>query len=318
MQFRDRTLLRLLDPDEQARLLTAQVGDRVLRVAFTADEALIGPVTNVVVRQVSALPVSWNARRLDAQMYDLQSSHQWRLSAEVPMAGPSVDADAQLDLTLVASRIGVASAVTDAQVEALHGIGDLEAVDARIMAEDGALPPEGPARQARRLTALRAVLDDRFETSDQAPLDLVLRQRGLTSFEGLQEHLSPPHIPQRLRLRVVEDATKPAADAAFKVQCLAYAVERPFDDLAVRLADIQVAAARVAANAEPSRPPAGTAVRAAVPALLLFPESALDDPDLPEAPEGVDPSDTAGHRAARLNALAGRLQHLGVVPVALP
>ncbi|MEU7601703.1 hypothetical protein [Streptomyces sp. NPDC041003] len=54
MQFRDRTLLRLLDSAECASLLTAEVGDRLMRTAFDAPQATVGPVTAVVTRAVTA------------------------------------------------------------------------------------------------------------------------------------------------------------------------------------------------------------------------------------------------------------------------
>ncbi|MFF0792245.1 hypothetical protein [Streptomyces spiralis] len=316
MRFRDRALLRLLDTDERAALLTAQVGDRLLQTAFVPQEATVGPVTAVVTRQVSLMPTSRTPQPLEAHLYDVQSTHQWRLTAQLPLTGPTVAADARLDLTLLASRAGVQTSVTEVSVGDLGDIAALEAVDARIVAEDGSLPAEAQALAERRLTSLVDLLEDRFETSGEAPLGNLLRRRGLT-FEELRAGLSTPHNPLRLRLKLIEDATKPATETAFKVLCVAFVIDGPLDDLASRLAEIQLGMARVAASVELPQPPPGMAVRTATPALLLFPGTALDDGDLPADTTGIDPSDTARLRAARLTELTIRLRQIGIVPVAV-
>ncbi|TMV00052.1 hypothetical protein [Streptomyces sp. DASNCL29] len=318
MHFRDRTLLRLLDADERASLLTAKVGDQLVKTAFVAQEATVDPVTAVVTRQVTLMPTSRTAQPLEAQLHDMQTSHQWRLAAQVPLMGPLVDADARLDLTLLAGRRGVRTSITEVGVEDLAGVAELDAVDARIVAEDGSLPTEESALQGRRLTSLIAILEDRFETGEQAPLGSVLVERGLTTFEKLQTALSAPHNPLRLDLKLVEDALGPASETAFKVMCVAFVLDRPFEDLASRLAEMQIGMARVAESADLPRPPAGMGVRTTAPALLVFPESALDDADLPGVSAEVDPSDTAGLRTARFTELTARLRHVGIVPVAVP
>ncbi|MFG3497644.1 hypothetical protein [Streptomyces sp. NPDC047928] len=255
MRFRDRTLLRLLDSAECGALLSPAVGDRLLRTAFTAQEARVGPVTTVVTRQVSLMPTSASAQPLEAQLYDMHSSRQWRLAGRWPLAGPVVDADARLDLTLLAGRGGVETTVTE------------------VVRKD---PVGGGAPDAQG------------------------------------------RIPLGLRLRMVEEPAPELSETAFKVACVAFAVDRPFDDLAARLADVQVGMARVAESTDRPQPPVGMAVRTPVPALLLFPETALDDTDLPGAPGGVDPADSAGVRASRLTEFATRLRHVGIVPVAVP
>ncbi|WP_030795974.1 hypothetical protein [Streptomyces sp. NRRL S-337] len=317
MRFRDRALLRLLDTDERAALLTTEVGDRLLQTAFLPQEATVGPVTAVVTRQVSLMPTSRTPQPLEAHLYDIQSTHQWRLAAQLPLTGPTVDADARLDLTLLASRAGVQTSVTEVSVDDLGDIAALDTVDARIVAEDGSLPTEAQALGERRLTSLVDILEDRFETTGEAPLGDLLRRRALT-FEELRAGLSTPHNPLRLRLKLVEDATKPATETAFKVLCVAFVLDGPLDDLASRLAEIQLGMARVAASVDLPQPPPGIAVRTATPALLLFPDTALDDGDLPADSTGIDPSDTAHLRAARLTELTTRLRHIGIVPVAVP
>ncbi|MEU6273026.1 hypothetical protein ABZ871_11530 [Streptomyces populi] len=317
MRFRDRALLRLLDADERAALLTAEVGDHLLAAAFLAQEAAVGPVTAVVTRQVTLMPTSRTLQPVEAHLFDIQSTRQWRLAAQLPLTGPTVDADARLDLTLLASRSGVQTSVTEVSVDDLGGIAALDAVDARIVAEDGSLPSDADTLRERRLASLVGLLEERFETTGQAPLGDLLRSRGLT-FEELRASLSTPHNPLRLRLKLVEDATKPATETAFKVVCVAFALDGPLDDLAARLAGVRVGMARTAASAELPQAPSGTAVRTATPALLLFPETALDDGDLPADSTGIDPADTARLRAARLTELATRLRHIGIVPVAVP
>lgn len=255
MQFRDRTLLRLLDSAECGALLTPAVGDRLLQTAFTAQEARVGTVTAVVTRQVTLMPTSASSQPLEAQLYDMHSSRQWRLSARWPLAGPMVDADARLDLTLLAGRGGVETTVTE------------------VVRKDpvGAGVPDAQGR-----------------------------------------------IPLGLELEMVEEPAPELSETAFKVVSVAFVLDRPFTDLAAGLADVQVGMARVAEGADRPQPPAGMAVRTAVPALVLFPETALDDTDLPGVAAGTDPGDTAGLRRARLTELATRLRHVGIVPVAVP
>ncbi|MEU8471604.1 hypothetical protein AB0F30_27480 [Streptomyces sp. NPDC029006] len=317
MRFRDRTLLRLLDADECAALLTTQVGERILHTAFTAQEATVGAVTAVRARQVGLMPTTGILQPFEAQMYGVQSAHQWRFSAQLPLAGPVVSADARLDLTLTATRAGVQTSVTAAGVEDLGGIADPTAVDARILAEDGSLPVPGPALQERRLTALVGILEHRFETTAEAPIGRLLRSRGTLTFEQLRDELSPPRIPLRLGLTLTEEPT-PTAPVAFPLQCLAFAVDEPFADLAARLTEIQVGMARTAPYADLPQPPAGVTVRTPLPALMFFPQAALDEPDLPGAVPGPGPADAAALRAARLDELAARLRHIGIVPVAVP
>lgn len=364
MQFRDRTLLRLLDHVERAALLTTAVGDGLLAAAFApkgaevdggpdpGTGAAVGPVTAVTARQVTLLPVAVARQRVDAQVHDVQTNHHWQVSAAIPQpiphatvpwsvppqaagegppgapatppvpapfAHPSVpaDADARLDLLLAASCPDVTSTLTDVETEDLSGLSDEAAIDARIVREDGALPPEGPQRQARRLAALRAALTEHFEAGEAVPLEAALERRGLTTYESLSAYLSPPHAARRLKLTVLEDSSGPPLETAFSLVCLVYAHPRPFDDLAGLLATMQLARARVADSVDPPqppRPPEGMTVRATLPALLLFPEAALDDPGLPMPPGGAGPPPT---REARLAELTTRLRQVAVVPVPL-
>ncbi|KOU61516.1 hypothetical protein ADK57_27580 [Streptomyces sp. MMG1533] len=317
MRFRDRILLRLLDAGERAALLTAPVGERILHTAFTAEEAEVGPVTAVRARQVGLMPTSQIVQPFEAQLYGAQSAQQWRFTAQLPLSGPVVGADARLDLTLLASRSGVRTSITEAAVENLAGIAEREDVDARILAEDGSLPAPGEALETRRLTALVDMLEERFETTAEAPLGNLLRSRGPLTFEQLRAELSPPHTPLRLGLRLTEEPT-PSTAVTFPLQCLAFAVDEPFADLAARLTEIQIGMARTAPLADLPQPPAGVAVRTPLPALMFFPQTALDEPDLPGTVPGPGPADDAGLRTARLDELAARLRHIGIVPVAVP
>jgi hypothetical protein len=97
-------------------------------------------------------------------------------------------------------------------------------------------------------------------------------------------------------------------------------VAQVLDDLATGLLDAvsAVAVARtgldVLADAPP--PPSGAKVRHSRPALMVFPQSALDDADLPFV-AGPSPGSAAQKRSSRLTELTTRLRTSGIVPVAI-
>ena len=310
MQFRDRTLLRLVDTAERAAILTADVGDRLLRAAYRFDHAAVGTVTGVAVRDASLLPTSWFPQRVEAQVLAPTSGTRWEAAAELRLADPTVGADAQLDVTLTTTVRGVTTEVTSVRTRSLAGVGAESDVDARIVTEDGALPAGEAALATRRFTALRDIVRDELSTAAEVDLDATLEQSGVTTYADLRHVLDAPNHPMLLALTLVSDATGPDRATNVRVVAAVTVVAEPFADLAGLLTELQVARARIASGADPLPPPAGMTPRTPVPFLVLFPITALDDADLPVA-AGSNPT-PAQRRAARLTELGTRLQPLGV------
>jgi hypothetical protein len=315
MDFRDRGILRLLDADERAELLTNQVGDRLLAAAYLFDDVAVGQVTSVAVRDVSLLPVVWPPQRVEASVLDPPTGHRWEAMAEIRMHSPELAADAQLDVLLTASTLGVETTIDRVETDLLGDLADLAAIDARIVAEDGALPPEGPDREQRRATALRAMLHERFETDDEvaAGLDAIFDRRGLGDLAALRDFLAAPRLTERLALTMVTDSTRPATARTYRVVA-AVVVGAPDAPLRETLAVVQRGRARIGEAADPPAVPAGMRPRTPIPYLVVLPETLLDDADLP-LPAGVaPPADPDQLRAARLTELTTRLRPLGVAP----
>jgi hypothetical protein len=315
MDFRDRGILRLIDADERAELLTNQVGDRLLAAAYFFDNVAVDPITSIAVRDVSLLPVVWPPQRAEASVLDPPTGHRWEATAEIRMLSPELAADAQLDVLLTASTLGVETTIDRVETEPLGDLADLTAIDARIVAEDGALPPEGPGREQRRATALRAMLHERFETDDEvaAGLDVILDRRGMIDLAALRDFLGAPRLTERLALTMVTDSTRPAAARTYRVVA-AVVVATPDAPLYETLAAVQRGRARIGEAADPPAVPAGMRPRTPVPYLVVLPTALLDDEELP-LPTGVTPpTDPDDLRATRLTELATRLRSLGIAP----
>lgn len=315
MRFTDRTLLRLADPAERAALLSPEVGGALLRAAYVLDEVALGDVTAVHVRAVTLTPVVHPARTAAATARESMAATLWQVSVDL-QAPPAPAGQAFLEVDVTATTRGVVSEVVAVASTDLSALADLDALDARIVAADGALPGDPTARDARRAEALRDALVAAFPDTDPAAVRAALDARGLVSLPGLRAWLEPPNRVERLALTVVTDSTAPATDRTYRVRALVAVVEDLGAGMAEALTALSLARATLAAGSDPQPVQTGMTPRLEYPALLLTPVDGLDDDDLP-FPAGQNPNGAGARRAARLAELTTRLRPAAVVPVAV-
>jgi len=313
MRFTDRTLLRLVDPTERSALFTAAVGEALLAAAYVYDEVALGQVTAVTVRAVELAPVVRPVWPLAATAREVTSAVQWQVAAE-PTAPPTAAGHAVVEVDVTASVQGVVSDITEVASTDLSSLADLDAIDGRIVAADGALPTDPEMLARRRYEELLGAVTAMFTDTEPADVEAVLRARGITSLEPFLAFLSAPHSAERLALTVVTDSTAPPTTRSYRIRALVQVAEDLATELATSLAAINVARATLAAAADPQQVPPGMSPRLDYPAVLVVPAAGLDDADLP-FPTGPPPTDPAAQRAARLAELTTRLRAAAVVPV---
>lgn len=318
MQFVDRTLLRLADSAERAAVLTPAVGDRLLSAAFVFDSVEVGEVTGVSVRDIELLPSVAECQLLDGAFYQPMSGVRWEASASLRVGAPHATVDGRAELFLTTETRIAHTSVEDVQVEHLGSLADLGAVDARIVADDGALPGDEQALADRRFGALKTMLLERFTEPADFDVDRYFETKGVDGIEELMTFLSPPHHPARVGMELVVDGTLPSRIVNHRVITGVHIDEDPVSRLHAVVDDIQVARALMAEATEVARTPSGMIARTGMPFVLVFAEAALEDQDLP-LPAGVPtPADPAARRTARLTELQRRLTPLGIALAPIP
>jgi hypothetical protein len=296
VKFGDRTLLRFLDPGELSALLPLAAGRALLDAAYEFDNLAVGDVSAVSARTVALAPALTPDMPLTVTARPIGGSQEWNVSGTW-QPEPTTPVHAVLDVTVTAATRGVRTAVTEAQAEPLTG----------LRAE-----VEGAADFDAAVTLVAA----HFAQTPKEALAEVLRRRGITDLDGLLATFGPTREPSLMVLTLVSDATGADIETPYLLSVLAQVV----DDLAGGLLDAvaAVALARTGLDvlADPPAPPSGAKVRHSRPALMVFPESALDDADLPFV-GGPSPTTDGQKRSSRLSELTTRLRFSGIVPVAI-
>lgn len=317
MEFVDRTLLRLTDQTERAAVLTHAVGDRLLKAAFVFSNVEVGEVTGVSVRDIELLPAVPDLQQFDATFAQLGATNRWEAFGTLGTPRGRAAADARIEV-LLTTRTRVAETTVESVVtEPLDDLADLDRVDGRIVAEDGALPAAAGALATRRLTALKTMLRERFTQPADFDVDAFLEARGLDSIDALVGYLSPPRHPERLELELVVDGTRPARVTNHRVVAAVKVDADPVSHLRETVEGIRVARALLEQATEAAVPPSGMTPRSGLPFLLVFPATTLDDNDLP-LPPGSNPGNAAARRAARLRELQRRLEPTGIALATIP
>jgi hypothetical protein len=311
VQFRDRALLRLLADDPQTDVLAPAVGTRVLSAAFDPRHAELGEATGVELRRLTLAPGAAVATEVHGAADGLGATGRWDLSGTIVRHDSEPAADALVELVVTAESRTVATEVTGVRVASLADIGDLDAVDARIVAADGTLPASPAALDVRRLDEMATMLIERSEVPDELDVPALLARWGVDTADELATRLQPPHHASLVGLDLVIDATRPARVANHPATLAVLVREDPVADLLALLVDVQRARTALAGSVSQPRPPAGAELRTALPVLVVCAEAAFDDDDLP-LPAGTAPADPAAARTARLSALGQRLAPHGV------
>ncbi len=311
MDFVDRTLLRLADPAERAAALTPSAGDRLLAAAFVFHNVEVGTVTGVSVRDLELLPAAAHVEQLDAVLLNPVSGERWEASCTRLDAARSTSAHARMELMLTTETRRADTSIARVDTEDLEDLADVAAVDARIVADDGALPAAASALATRRFAALKTLLLERFEQPADVDVDMLLARKGIGDFPALLEAFSSPRHASRLELELVVDGTLPARIQTHRVVAAAIIDADPIARLSALIGEIQVGRAALERGTELASPPRGMTPRTGLPFVVLFPQAALADGDLP-FPAGVNPAGAAQQRAARLTELQNRLTPFGI------
>ena len=312
MQFLDRTLLRLTDATERTALLTPAVGDRLLHASFIVDNVEVGEVTGVSVRDVDLLPSVSERQMVDAAVIHPATGMRWEGTGAVRVMAPHATVDARVELLLTCETRLADTSVERVDTEHLGDLADLAAVDARIIADDGALPAEPEQLADRRFVALKTLLHERFTQPDDFEVDGFFEAKGIDTVDELLAFLSPPSNPERVEMELVIDGTLPSRIVNHRVVAGVHIEEDPIARLHATIDEIQVARALLLASTETARTPTGMTERTGLPFVLVFDEGALDDPDLPLPAGAPPPANPAAELAARLTELQRRLTPLGI------
>ncbi|MEV1289113.1 hypothetical protein [Micromonospora sp. NPDC049679] len=296
-------------------MFTTSIGDALLSAAYVFDQVAVGTVSAVSVRAVMLAPVVHPQRAVAATARETTSVDHWQLTADLP-AQPAVAGHAVVEVELTAAVRGVVSEVVEVTAADLSGLADLDAIDARVVAADGALPADPALLARRRFEELLAAIAEHFGEVPSTAVATTLRDRGITDLETLLAFLAPPHAVHRLALTVVTDSTVPPTERTYRLTALVHIIDDLDDGLAPALTQISLTRATLAGGTEPLPAPTGMSARLEYPALLVVPLASLDDEDLP-FPTGPPPVEPDARRAARLAELTTRLRTTAVVPVAI-
>jgi len=318
VQFVDRTLLRLADSAERAAVLSPAVGNRLLSAAFVFDIVEVGEVTGVSVRDIELLPSVAERQLLEGALYQPVNGARWEATASLRVGAPHATVDGRAELFLTTETRIANTSVEDVQVTHLGDLADLDAVDARIVADDGALPGDQEALADRRFGALKTMLVERFSEPADFDVDRYFETKGVDGIDDLVTFLSPPHHPSRVGIELVVDGTLPSRIVNHRVITGVHIDEDPVSRLHAVVDEIQVARALMADATEVARTPSGMIARTSLPFVLVFAEDALDDQDLPLPAGAPAPAAPAARRAARLTELQRRLTPLGIALAPIP
>jgi hypothetical protein len=312
VQFVDRTLLRLADADERAAVLTPVVGNRLLAAAFVFGNVEVGEVTGVSVRDIELLPPVGEHQTFEGALMQPSNGMRWEAMATARVAAPHATVDARVELFLTTETRLADTSIERVDTEHLGDLADLAAVDSRIVADDGALPTDRDDLAARRFSALKMLLHERFSQPDDFEVDGFFAAKGIDTVDELLAYLSSPRHPERVEMELVVDGTLPSRIVNHRVIAAIHIDENPVARLHAVLDEIHVARGLMVEATEVVRTPAGMTARNGLPFVLVFDQSALDDADLPFPSGSPLPGDADAQRAARLAELQNRLTPFGL------
>lgn len=311
MQFIDRTLFRLADATESSEVFTPEVGSRVLAAGFVFNNVEVGEATGVTVRDVELMPAAARLQRFEGSFFHPTTGSRWDGTGSMLVTGTTSAAHARLELRITTETRIADTSVERIDFEAVNDLADVAVVDARIVADDGALPATATALGIRRFEALKKLLFERFTQPADVDIDQFIAKRGITTFDELIGAFQPPNHVARLELEMVVNGTLPPGIETHRVIAAAVIDDDPFAHVIDLVERIQLGRAALELASETAAPPQGMNARFGLPFVVIFPESVLDDGDLP-MPSGANPGDDAQRRALRLSELQDRLVTFGI------
>ena len=316
MDFFSSQLLTLASLAGAETIFTPARAGAVLDAAFDLDRVEVSSVDLVTARATNVAPQSPREVTADLRLWPPGEGNAWMGQATFrePTDGPSFDAEVRLRLST--SSRSANTTVTDVRTADASDAFNMAGIDARIIADDGALPSTAVDLETRRREALFALLHDRFDVpGDWQESSFWEAQGGGTVADVVERYRTPTHpLAVSLDLVIDPDVSPRSVDFTFDLGVII--AEDPFVQLRTVLERVRAARGSSSVSSIHPAPPSGAALRSPVPVAVLMPESALDDADLPTD----DPSagNDAARRAARLREINTRFSTSGVAFVAVP
>ena len=313
MDFSSRTLVRLLDEDELATVLTNDAGDLILGAALRPDAVGLGDVAQVTPLAVELSPSVLSHSRSDVDLHEGSGTSRWtgavtRRASGAPIAAARIDAR----LTVAVSRVD--TTVLDVVTDQLSDLADEVAIDARVVADGGALDIEPAQLEDLRFAALKAMITDRSEVPADFDADSFTSRAGVATTTQLRELLEGPLGTTRLKLSLQID---PLAESVENIDLtfFVFVEADPYSALPDLLTRVGQLRSSVEATRSPVSAPSGMSARTPATVLVLHETAALNDVGLP--PDGVAGANAAA-RTERLTELNNRFKATGIafLPIA--
>jgi hypothetical protein len=308
MRFSDRALLRLADMAERNAMLSNPVGQRILLSAYDFSTQPFGAVTGVVAREVELKPYVPVPLTVRARVFSADRIGQWESDMEARGWPAGASVDAYLNLLITATSRPVATSIENVAVTDLGHLGDLSKVDARIIAEDGALPAIPTALEARRMKAMSDMLVGSL--SQPADFDIVAFRNSyeIHSSTDFVAFFSQPRLPLLVGLDLVMDPTPNLISTDYPVFLSVLLLDSFVPRMSDVVGEIQQSRCAFRQAGDGPTPQTNPVMRTESPFLVVFPAAELNDPDLP-LPAGFGGPPTP---AAHLAELSTRLQAGGI------
>lgn len=315
MNFVTATIVALSDRTEAAELFDQTAGMAILQSAFDLSAVDVQQVDSVTVREGRLTPTFTDTHDIELQLSPLGGAPSWDGRARVLGRSPLESFDATLRLSIATSTRQSTTEVTDVRSQPLDDVFQMAEVDARILAEDGALPPADELEERRR-EALLARMLDAFQQPDDWDTAHFLSTAGDTTVAGLIRAGNPPHYASNLAIDLVTDPDVTPRSLTVDVDIHVVVEEQPLDDLRPVLQRIAAARGPARRLASQPSPPEGIRVAESTPVVVFCEESSFDDNDLP-LPVGSNPGNADDRRAARVVELNRRMAGDGItfIPV---
>ena len=322
VQFSDRTLLRLADATERSAILSNDVGRRILDCTYRFTQPL-QRVTAIRVRGVEVAAPVPDEVTFHGRVWQLDTAMQAEADGSLNGYIRRSIIDAHLDVVVTASTRPVNATVEAVEVDHIDDIVDLQAVDARIVAEDGAIPAGSDDLDARRLDVMKARFRERFQATEDfvvnelgvgsgVDVDAFLSEYGVATAAGFVDLLQERGHSLRVAMDIVIEPEAAFRNVEFEVPLSVKVAEDPVARLRETVEEIQVARGMLGRAGERRVSSTTPQTQNDLPFLLVFSIESLDDGDLP-LPAGSPQGGTREQlRERRLAELGRRLQPVGV------
>lgn len=282
--------------------------------AFRFETRSLNDVSGIRVQEVELMVIAPEEVPVEARIGHANAASPWELTGSITDFARSTVVNARLDVTVTCTTRPVRTTIERVATASLASVADLEAVDGTIITQDGSLPTDESALDARRIEVLGERLRDSLEVpADEFDADDFMSSYGIESATDFVDLFTRRSFPMRTSMDLRIDPTDGFVSEDFRVGLLALIIDDPFAALTDTIEQIQRARGVLARTGRRIGIDSALTPRNAFPFLILFQESALDDEDLPLL-GGADPASVPvpDRPASRLAELGNRLRSLAI------